>query len=400
MTRVLVLLPTSSYRTGDFSAAAEALDVELVVASEEEPPLDLGDRFLKVDCRDPRAAAAAIVDLADRTPIDAVVAADDAGVEAAALASEKLGLSHHPPAAAAATRDKLVMRDMLAEREVPQPAFAAIDDPDQHPPLAFPLVVKPRSAAASRGVMRVDSPADLADAFARVRAIADEIGETGPLVVESFIPGAEAAVEGIVVDGTLTVLAVFDKPDAPQGPLFPETLLVAPSSLPPRTLAEVERVVAEGVGALGLTHGPVHAEVRIDDRGRVHLLEVAARSIGGLCGRSLRFGLVGNSLEELILAAALGRSPASTRQPRASGVLMLGIEEAGTLEAVKGLERARAVEGITEIDITIPPGTPVRPLPEGDRYLGFLFGVGRTPQEVTDRLRSAASHLDVVIDDR
>lgn len=397
MSRVLVLLPTSSYRTADFVAAASALGVDLVVASEEEPPLDLGDRFLRIDCGDPATAAAAIVDLADRTPIDAVIAADDAGVVTAAMASAELGLSGHTPQAAAATRDKLVMRELLGAREVPQPDFEPIHDPQQVPAMSFPLVLKPRTGAASRGVLRVDDASELDGAYSRVRRIADDLGESGPLLAESFVAGNEVALEGLVTVGRLTVLAVFDKPAAPQGPTFPETLLVTPSSHPPHVLAELERVTSEAIAALGLSEGPIHSEARIDGEGRVHLLEIAARSIGGLCGRSLRFGLMGSSLEELILAAALGRKPASGRQPRASGVLMLPVEEEGVLVEVRGVEAARAIEGITEIDIAIPGGTRIEPLPEGDRYLGFIFAVGPDPDEVGRRLRKAADLLAPVV---
>lgn len=398
MSRVLVLLPTSSYRTADFVAAASALGVDLIVASEEEPPLDLGDRFLRVDCRDSAAASSAIVDLADRTPIDAVVAADDAGVVTAALASEKLGLTGHTPQAASATRDKLAMRELLAAREVPQPDFEAIHDPHQVPTVSFPLVLKPRTGAASRGVVRVEDASELAGAYATVRAIADDLGEAGPLLAESFVPGDEVALEGLVTAGNLTVLAVFDKPDAPQGPTFPETLLVTPSSHAPRDLTELERVTSEAIAALGLSEGPIHSEARIDDDGRVHLLEIAARSIGGLCGRSLRFGLMGSSLEELILAAALGRKPAAGRQPRASGVMMIPVEREGVLVEVRGIEAARAMEGITEIDIAIPGGSRIEPLPEGDRYLGFIFAVGPDPYEVARRLRRAADLLEPIVE--
>ena len=402
MSRVLVILPTSSYRTPDFVAAARALDIELAIASEQDPPLDLGDRFVRIDCSNPSDAAAAIVALADRTPIDAVVAADDAGVVVAALAAERLGLDHHPSTAAEATRDKLAMRRLLAQQEVNQPAFMSIEEPSDElaTRLGYPLVIKPRTGTASRGVLRVDGPAALGSTFARVRSIADDIGETGPLLAEAYIDGSEVAVEGIVVGGRLTVLAVFDKPDTPQGPTFEETLMVTPSQLPEDVLAELERVTAAAVTALGLAHGPIHAEARIDPSGRVYILEVAARSIGGLCSRSIRFGLSGTSLEELILAAALGRPQRAQRQPRASGVMMIPVMSSGVFEEVIGVDEARLIEGITEIDISIPPGTVVAPLPEGDRYLGFIFGVGPTPDHAAGAIRRAAAALTVKIADQ
>lgn len=398
MSRVLVILPTSSYRTADFVTAAAKLGIDLAVASEEDPPLDLGDRFVRIDCRDPEKAAAAIVALADHTPIDAVVAADDAGVIIAAVASERLGLPGHPPAAAAATRDKLAMRQLLAAAEVPQPAFVAIDDKLAVEPVGYPLVLKPRTGASSRGVLRVDSPESLPAAFARVRAIADRLGESPPLLAESYISGDEVAIEGLMLNGSLTILAVFDKPDMTAGPTFEETLLVTPSTQPPMVQAELGRVVTAAVGALGLSHGPIHAEARITSDGGVFLLEIAGRSIGGLCGRSLRFGLEGAGLEEQILAAALGLSPIATRQPRPAGVMMLPIEAAGIVTRVDGLDEARALPGITEVDLTTPPGTSVEPLPEGARYLGFIFAVGSTTDEVASVLRRASATVKVKIE--
>ena len=392
MPRALVILPTNSYRTSDFVAAADTLGIDLAVASDEDPPLDLGDRFVRIDCHDVEAAAGAIVALADQTPIDAIVAADDAGVVVAAIASERLGLAGHPPAAAAATRDKLKMRQLLADAEVPQPSFASVGEEGfDAGVVGFPLVLKPRTGAASRGVLRVDGPGDLDEATARVRAIAASIGETGPLVAETYIPGAEVAVEGLVVNGDLVILAVFDKPDAPDGPTFEETLLVTPSTQPDSVQAELARVVRSGVAALGLSHGPIHAEARIDDAGRVFLLEVAARSIGGLCGRSLRFGLEGAGLEAQILATALGLPTRTHRQPRPSGVMMLPIPADGVLSGVRGVDEAGSIDGVTEVDITIPPGTAVERLPEDGRYLGFIFATGPTPETVADTLRQAAA---------
>jgi biotin carboxylase len=399
MPRALVVLPTSSYRTGDFLDAARALGVELAVASEQDPPLDLGDRFVRVDLGDPDGSARSIVALADRTPIDAVVAVDDAGVEMAALASRALGLDSHPPEAAAATRDKLALRRLLEAGEVPQPRFAPIgDDPAAAvAALGYPVVIKPRSGTASRGVLRVDGPSDLDDAVGTVRSVAAEMGESGPVVAEEYLPGDEHALEGLLTGGRLATLAVFDKPDAATGPTFEETLLVTPSSLGPAELAELERLVAASVRAIGLTHGPIHAEVRRDASGRLRLLEVAARSIGGLCGRALRFGLSGSSLETVVLATALGLPAPTVRATSATGVLMLPVARGGTLRSVQGVEEVGAMDGITDVVITVPAGTPVRSLPFGDRYLGFVFAAGPDPTTVTNLLREAGRRLQPVV---
>jgi biotin carboxylase len=274
---------------------------------------------------DADAAARAIEALDARSPIDAVVAVDDQGVIVAAQAGERLGFPHNPPAAVARTRDKAAMRDALAAGEVPQPRYAPLTNPDQQPDVGWPRVVKPTRLSGSRGVIRADDATAAAAAARRAERIADG----GPLLVEEYVPGNEVAVEALLIRGRLHVLAIFDKPDLMEGPYFEETIYVTPSRLPASTVADVERQTADAATALGLTEGPVHAEVRVHD-GRVFVLEIAARSIGGLCARTLRLG-AGISLEEVILRHALALPLEDlTREPSASGVMMLPIPRSGT----------------------------------------------------------------------
>ncbi len=393
MPRILLLLPTSTYRAPDFVRAAAHLGVEVVVGSEQEQALaaDMGDRAVVVPLSDPIAAADVIVALDARAPIDAVVAVDDQGVLVAATAGERLGFPHNPPSAVAATRDKAAMRAALATAEVPQPAFAIAADPETLPDLGYPCVVKPVDRSASQGVIRADDAEAARAAAVRVRAIT-----SGPLLVEEYVPGVEVAVEGILRDGSLEVLAVFDKPDPLVGPYFEETIYVTPSRLPPATLARVADLTGRACAAMGLVEGPVHAELRIDGD-RMWVIEVAARSIGGLCARALRFG-AGIALEELVLRHAL-RIPLDglVREQEASGVMMLPIPRAGVLREVRGQDAARAVPGVTGLEITVPRGRRVEPLPEGDRYLGFLFARGETPAAVEASLRMAHAALAVEI---
>jgi biotin carboxylase len=257
--------------------------------------------------------------------------------------------------------------------------------------------VKPLSLSASRGVIRADDDAQYAAAVARIRAMLDD-PDAQPLLVESFVPGAEVAVEGLLRGGELEPLAIFDKPDPLEGPYFEETIYVTPSRLPPATLAAVEATTAAAAVALGLTEGPIHAELRVSTDGEsVTLLEVAARSIGGLCSRALRFG-AGVSLEEVILRHALDEPLTGLdRADAASGVMMLPIPRAGVLHEVRGQDDARAVPGIVGLEIGIARGRAVEPLPEGDRYLGFLFARGDTPEDVEAALRKAHGRLDVDI---
>lgn len=406
----MLLLPTATYRAPDFVEAASTLGVEVVVASEQTQALagEMSDRALVVPFDDPARAAQIIFEAAAVKPVDAVVAVDEPGVVPAALAAERLGLAHNPAEAVAATRNKILLRRRLAASGILQPRFAVAHPGDDVAALAaevgLPCVVKPVSLSASRGVIRADTPVDATVAAARVRDIlrrADTGVDAppdpeGPLLVEQYIAGAEVAEEGLLTGGRLEVLAIFDKPDPMEGPFFAETLLVTPSRLPAGVLEEVRRVTAAAAAAVGLVEGPVHAEVRVEGE-RVWFLELAARSIGGLCSRALRFG-VDASLEELILRQAL-RMPVSDLRLRegAAGVAMLYAPRPGILEAVSGVEDAAAVASIEGVDITVRPGVSVEPLPEDARYLGFVFARAGGPAEVEAALRAAVARIDIVV---
>jgi biotin carboxylase len=386
--RVLLLVPTATYRAPDFVQAARNLGIELIVGSEEPPAI--GDRTVTVPLDTPDDAVAVIQGIDDGRGVDAVVAVDDQGVIVAAAAGARLGFPHNPPDAVAATRDKRAMRERLAAGEVAQPAFG-----DSPADVGYPCVVKPTGLAGSRGVIRCDDDDGYDAAVARIRGF-----WSGPLIVEAFVPGREVAVEAILRGGALATLAVFDKPDPLDGPFFEETIYVTPSRLSSAVLADVELLVARGAASIGLIEGPVHAEVRVDDAlepPRLVLVEVAARTIGGLCARSLRFG-AGISLEEVVLRHALGMDLGELeRAPGAAGVMMLPIPHGGVLRAVGGRDDALAVPGVVGLEVTIPVGSRVVPLPEGDRYLGFLFARGTTPQAVEAALRAGADALDIVV---
>jgi biotin carboxylase len=405
VSRVLLLLPSATYRASDFLDAAAALGAEVVVASDVEQTMaeTIGERAIALPLQRPAEAAAAIVAHAERLPLDAIVAVDDQGVLAGAIAAQKLGLAHNPPEAVAATRDKATLRAALSGH-VPQPAFRVVHPGDDVANAAravgLPCVVKPVSLSASRGVIRADTADEAVAAAQRVRHILDcaDTDPDGPLLVESFVAGEEVAIEGILRGGDLDVLAIFDKPDPLDGPYFEETLYVTPSRKPADVQRSVRDVTARAATAIDLREGPVHAEARITPDGGVVFLELAARSIGGLCSRALRFGL-DVSLEEVILAHALGRDLGSLRrEPDASGVMMIPIPRAGTLLGVGGRDRARAVPGVSGVEITVPEGRPVEPLPEGDRYLGFVFARADTPEAVEAALRTAHDALDIEID--
>jgi biotin carboxylase len=407
--RVLLLLPTTSYRSADFLAAANKLGVDVTVATEETSAAErlAGDALATIDFRDPERAARRARELAARTPFDAVLGVDDETEVAAAEIARALGLRHNSPLSAEAARHKPAMREALQSAGVPVPRFAVF--PAGHDPVAvalavsYPCVLKPTFLAASRGVIRADDPEELVAAWERIGAILEDadVARRGgsyarEILIEDFVSGKEVALEGLLEGGVLRVLAIFDKPDALDGPFFEETIYVTPSRLPERVQAEVATTAASAARALGLTEGPVHVELRVNPSG-VFVIEAAARSIGGLCSRTLRFG-TGLSLEELILRHALGMPAEGARESAAAGVMMIPIPRAGTLESVEGLDEASAVPGIVEATITIRPGQKVVPLPEGWRYLGFLFSRAKTPEEAEQTLRDAHAKLKFKID--
>lgn len=406
---LLLLVPTRSYRTEDFRAAARRLGVPLLLGSDRchriEEAFGEQEDLLSLDYRRPERAAEEIVRAARRRPIGGVVPVDEGTALIAALAADRLGLPHNPPDAARRAANKHSMRVALREAGVPVPRFWLFDlEPGPEPAAAqvsYPCVLKPLLLSASRGVMRADDPASFVAAWRRLEPIlaearaerrAGDERAARQVLVEAFVPGVEVALEGLLRGGSLEVLALFDKPDPLDGPFFEETIYVTPSRHPARLQEETRRVTDAAARALGLAEGPLHAELRLAPGGPV-VLEVAARTIGGLCARALRFG-AGLSLEEVVVAHAMGLpTSALARERRAAGVMMIPIPRRGILHGVAGLAEARAVPGVEDVAITAPSGREVVPLPEGGAYLGFLFARAERPEEVEAALRAAHARL-------
>ncbi|MFQ5942310.1 MAG: ATP-grasp domain-containing protein [Anaerolineales bacterium] len=406
--RVLLLMATKTYRAGAFLEAATQLEIPVSVGTEEAHLLahlnPSGN--LKVDFHDLEGSTDRIVEFAAEYPLKAIISTDDDGVVLAAMASDALGLSHSSLVAVRAARDKYQTRQALSAAGMRTPEyqrFTVEDEPGAvAEKLSYPCVVKPLALAASRGVMRADDPEQFVAGFRRLVDILQETvhGDETPagdqILVEGFIPGMEVAVEGILVGGELLVLAIFDKPDPLDGPYFEETIYVTPSRHSMEVQAEIVDAAKQAVAALGLTEGPIHAEVRVNEQG-AWILEVAPRSIGGYCSRALRFGS-DKSLEELILQQALGSEISSTEPATpASGVMMIPIPKGGILCEVRGVELAQQVPDIDAIRLTIPVGQVVVPLPEGSQYLGFIFSRAQDPESAEAALRDAHARLNFLI---
>jgi len=411
--RVLIIATTTGYQIRSFGEAAEKLGVRLVFASDRCDQLEdpWWDQAIPVRFFDEPGSLHAIIEGMVANPPDGVIAVGDRPVTLAARVNEVFGLPGHPVGAALASRNKLESRRSLQAAGLAVPAFRAVslaDDPRELSlTFAYPAVVKPLAMSGSRGVIRVDNSCDFVRAFERLRTLMHQSdvrierdAAHTVLLVETFIPGREYAVEGVLTNGTFQMLAIFDKPDPLEGPFFEETLYVTPSREPALVQDAIATAVASGATALGLRHGPLHAECRVNDAG-VHLLEIAARPIGGLCSKALRFVSPGGeaSLEEVLLRHALRQDvSAFSRERRASGVMMIPIPHRGVFKSVDGERDARAVPDIVDLNITAKRDAMLIPLPEGRSYLGFIFARATTPLAVEQALRAAHAKLHFRID--
>ncbi|MBZ5672893.1 MAG: ATP-grasp domain-containing protein [Acidobacteriia bacterium] len=392
MKRVLLVAATTGYQVREFAEAARALEVELVLATDRCHILEnpWGDDAAPVRFEDPEPGIEA---LAARGPFDGILAVGDRPACVAAQAAERLGLRFHPAEAARAASNKLLAREHFRAAGMPVPEFRRMPVAEASPAgVRFPCVLKPLDFSGSRGVIRANNPEEFREAAARIGRMQD-----GDLIVEDYIPGREFALEGVVTSGRLQTLALFDKPDPLEGPFFEETIYVTPSREPDREPNDVQQQIREtaqaAVTALGFTDGPVHAELRVNGQG-VWILEAAARPIGGLCARVLRFRAPFCTLEQLLLRHALGEDVSAARlAPGSHGVMMIPIPHSGVYRGVSGVEDARTVKGIEDIVITAKEGQEMLALPEGSTYLGFLFSRGESVDLVLNGLREVHQRL-------
>jgi biotin carboxylase len=406
--RVLLLLTARTYRAKAFKEAADRLGVEVCAVVDMKQELaEYWNYPLGVDFTDQDKAIEAIKSFAQKKPVGAVLSVDDSGSAVAALASQELGLRHNAPDAALAARDKYMMRSKLHKHGVKVPDFSLHCFPTEKgqdetstrrlaDEIAYPIVIKPVNLSGSRGVIRVNSPDEFTNAVERLHQIMLTLSASSdsiPYLIESYIDGVEVAVEGLLDDGKLQVLAIFDKPDPLVGPYFEETIYVTPSELTGGIQDEIAACTSAAAKAIGLREGSIHAELRINDGG-VWVIEIAGRSIGGMCSQTLRFG-VEESLEELIIRQALGMEFQSfKRENLASGVMMIPIPQRGILRGVRGIQKAEKIPLIERVEITARLNYSLLPLPEGDSYLGFIFARGTSTKAVESALRKAHGELE------
>jgi len=398
MRRVLLLAAGS--QAHGFVDAAARLGIELV-----SPPEHITGSDDK--------AIADLVAFGRANAVDGLVGSGDRASLTAAHVAKALRLPWHPPLAAVASRNKLLTRERLRDSDLLVPWFFPTSATAAPAALAgmvsYPCVVKPVTHTGGAGVIRADDAASFVEAFERVRAVlaareargeADEANDG--LLVEGFIEGWEFALEGVMHHGALNAFALFDKPDLLEGPIFDETIWVTPSLAPEPMQWDILDAVSRAAAALGLQHGPVHAEVRVADRG-VYVLSVAAKPMEALWSPTLRFQKKGEgpavALEEVLLRHALGESPSDwRREAAASGVMMIPVPAPGVFRAVEGVAEATAIPGIDAVQILVSVDQPVVPRPDASAQLGVIFAHGATTEEVEGALREAHALLRFVID--
>ena len=415
--RILLFASKLGYQTRSFQSAADKLAVELAYVTDRchVLPDPWNDQALAVHFESPEGAGGAVLEAERGRQVDGVLAIGDRPTAAAAYVARGLGLAHNHPASVEACRSKLRMREVLRDAGLPVPWFRAVPlDPLPEPSLlgiCYPCVLKPVSLSASQGVVRANNRDEFISAATRIKRLLEspEIRATreanlDQLLVEGYLEGREVAVEGLLTEGVLRILAVFDKPDPLEGPYFEETIYVTPSRLSTKEQRAIEQSFQSAVRAFGLSHGPVHGEFRLNDQG-LWPIEVAARPIGGLCARSLQFVLPGEEgtigLEELLLRHELGLPGSdAAREAAASGVMMIPVPRSGVLEKVEGENEARETPGITSLEITARFRDFIAAWPEGSSYLGFLFAGAAEPEAVEQALREAHAKLHFTLTPR
>ncbi len=413
MKRLLILASKLGYQTRSFAEAAARLSAEVVFGTDRCGQLDdpWADGAVPLHFENPEQAGHLLANTVRGQHVDAILALGDRPTATAAHAARALGLTYNSPDSVENCRTKLRQREVLSVAGMPVPEFFAFsfdeEIPRVLPRVKFPCVVKPLSLAASQGVIRANSASEFMVAAKRVKTLLEspEIRATREpsldrMLVERYIPGEEVAIEAVLTNGELRVLAIFDKPGHPEGPYFEESIYVTPSQQPALAQASLNAMLRAAARALGLTHGPVHAEFRLNEDGP-WVLEISPRPIGGLCSRALRFGPEKIFLEELLVRHALGLEGSDlSREREASGVMMIPVPRSGILMGVKGEAAAAATPSVTELRITARLHDYIAAWPEGSSYLGFIFARGNEPEEVVAALQQAHAKLNFTLAER
>lgn len=399
---LLLIAPAKSYRISPYLKAALALNLKtLIVSNSRYSLVSEIAQGVTVDFNNQKQAEGIIFESIRGLDIKCVLATDDSCVSLSNQIAKKLNLAHNQSSATLLTQRKDLARKaaQIFGCNTPNYQVLELQHFKQYSSLVnYPVVVKPLSLSASKGVIRANNEHQFAAACKTIEVILDRSNvfgyERNHILVEGYLDGPEFAIDGILINGSFHLLAIFDKPEPLIGPYFEETYYLTPSQLAHvEQLALIEEV-SRCCEAYGLTQGPIHAEARITENG-IFLIELAARTIGGQCGQLIEFSLQ-QKLEEIVIQGLCGEKPNLPKSRLCAGVLMIPVKKSGILKRVEGLTAAMQINFVVDIEIHIQVGYALIPLPEGSSYLGFIFAQAPTFEETFDALKKAHQMLNFV----
>lgn len=312
---------------------------------------------------------------------DAVLAANEAGVLAAAIASERLGLRNLPVAVAWRALDKGLMRETWAQHQLPQPDFIIVAQLDAVPAaaaqLGYPVILKPTRNWGSRGISRADSPDDLAWSMAHAQRF--QRGGSR-FIVERFIDGIEVMLDGLVQDGRVQVLAKSDKVMQAH-PRYRVTMHINyPPDLAAAQLERVDALAAQAVRALRIENGAFHAELFVTDDD-IYLIEMAGRPGGGHIFGQVVEATSGVCMPQALTQILLGEPAALQPAYQRGASYWFFAPPPGVFIAAHGIEAARAVPGVLDFGFSMEPGTRVQSIEHGAARPGYCVTQGATRAE-------------------
>lgn len=358
-------------------------------------------RVLLADTNDAEAVCRALTD--DPAEVSAVFTLCDYNLAIAAQACQHFELPSLRPAAARGAVDKLVSRRLLALSGVRTPAFVNVIDPaDLDAALdlvGLPCVVKPMTDSASVGVLLCYTRAQAEEQLRRLTSESlNARGQRRPAgaLVEQYVVGYEVSVESFYHEGSHRILGVTDKRIG-GAPAFAEVADDFPSLLPRTRLALVEELAKNALAAIGHDFGAAHTEIRVSGED-AYVIEVNGRAGGDDISELVRRG-TGVDVLRCAVQAAVGRQPDLTARPEATGVAWRALSAAypGVLTATYGLEVARQMPGVVEVELHAPIGGAVSPLRSNHDIVGHVLAEAATGAEASRIADAALNHISLEI---
>jgi len=334
----------------------------------------------------------AIVSAAQTQHVDVIVALTEAGVLAAAEASERLNLPGLGLDVAIAATDKAEMRKRWRTAKLPQPDFEIAADIQQAQnkirQIGIPCVVKPTRAWASKGVGVITEKIDVEAALLEAFAVHD-----GPVIIEEFVPGRLLTAEGFAFDDSAKVVAVGDVETQQVDQHRVNMSLQYPADFDARTISKASTLIVEAARSLGLRRCPFHCECMVAQNG-IYLIEMAARGGGGHIFTVLYEPMTGFSGSvrhvQLLLQKRIDPLPDNLVQ---GGCYRFLSAPAGILERIEGADEASRMPGVIDLGIAIRPGQSGGAVTHDNARHGHVCTIGSNRTEALERAKAAAARV-------